>query len=43
MRFLGDARRNRYNSAVGALEISEIFKWYRDAGETDDLPAADRA
>ena len=34
VRFLGDGRRNRYNSAAGALEISEIFKWYRDDFES---------
>jgi hypothetical protein len=29
VRFLSDHSRNRYNAKAGALEISEIFKWYR--------------
>jgi hypothetical protein len=28
-RFLSDRSRNRYNARVNALEVSEIFKWYR--------------
>ena len=27
-RFLSDRTRNRYNAATGALEVSEIFRWY---------------
>ncbi len=29
-RFLSDRSRNRYNPSANALEVSEIFKWYRD-------------
>jgi hypothetical protein len=29
-RFLSDRSRNRYNAANGSLEVSEIFKWYRE-------------
>ena len=28
-RFLSDRSRNRYNPAANALEVSEVFKWYR--------------
>jgi hypothetical protein len=28
VRFLADRSRNRYNASTGALEVSEIFKWY---------------
>ena len=28
-RFLSDKSRNRYNGSANALEVSEIFKWYR--------------
>lgn len=28
VRFLSDRSRNRYNPAIKALEVSEIFKWY---------------
>jgi hypothetical protein len=30
VRFLSDRNRNRYNSAMAALEVSQIFRWYRD-------------
>lgn len=30
IRFLSDRSRNRYNAARNALEVSEIFKWYRE-------------
>jgi hypothetical protein len=29
-RFLSDKSRNRYNPATSSLEVSEIFKWYRE-------------
>jgi hypothetical protein len=29
-RFLSDKSRNRYNPATNSLEVSEIFKWYRE-------------
>jgi hypothetical protein len=29
-RFLSDRSRNRYNAADGVLEVSELFKWYRE-------------
>ncbi len=29
-RFLSDRTRNRFNPASGALEVSEIFKWFRE-------------
>jgi hypothetical protein len=29
-RFLSDRSRNRYNASASALEVSEIFKWYRE-------------
>ena len=29
-RFLSDRSRNRYNAQANALEVSEIFRWYRD-------------
>lgn len=28
--FLSDKKRNRYNSKSGTLEVSKIFKWYKD-------------
>ncbi len=34
VRFLSDRSRNRYNAASGALEVSEIFKWYREDFES---------
>jgi hypothetical protein len=34
VRFLSDRSRNRYNAAGGALEVSEIFKWYREDFES---------
>jgi len=33
-RFLSDRSRNRYNAASGRLEISEIFKWFREDWES---------
>ena len=30
VRFLSDRSRNRYNAGANALEVSEIFKWYRE-------------
>lgn len=33
-RFLADRTRNRYNAAADALEVSEIFKWYREDFES---------
>ena len=33
-RFLSDRSRNRYNSASGRLEVSEIFKWFREDWES---------
>lgn len=32
--FLSDRSRNRYNPASNALEVSEIFKWYREDFES---------
>lgn len=29
-RFLSDRTRNRFNAATGKLEVSEIFKWFKD-------------
>jgi hypothetical protein len=29
-RFLSDRSRNRYNAATGKLEVSEIFKWFKE-------------
>jgi len=29
-RFLSDRSRNRYNAQKGALEVSEIFKWFKE-------------
>jgi Protein of unknown function, DUF547 len=29
-RFMGDATRNRYNPATGRMEVSAIFKWFRE-------------
>ncbi len=29
-RFLADRSRNRYNAQQGALEVSEIFKWFKE-------------
>jgi len=29
-RFLSDRSRNRYNAPKGALEVSEIFKWFKE-------------
>lgn len=29
-RFLGDRTRNRFNPATGRLEVSEIFKWFKE-------------
>ena len=34
VRFLSDRSRNRYNAAAGALEVSEIFRWYREDFES---------
>ena len=34
VRFLSDRSRNRYNASAGALEVSEIFKWYREDFES---------
>lgn len=36
-RFLSDRSRNRYNAESRALEVSEIFKWYRVDFERDYL------
>lgn len=33
-RFLSDRTRNRYNAASGRLEVSEIFKWFREDWES---------
>ncbi len=33
-RFLADRSRNRYNAETGALEVSDIFKWYREDFES---------
>ncbi len=33
-RFLADRSRNRYNPGAQALEVSEIFKWYREDFES---------
>jgi Protein of unknown function, DUF547 len=33
-RFLSDRSRNRYNSATPALEVSQIFRWYREDFES---------
>lgn len=30
LRFLSDRTRNRYNAQANALEVSEIFRWYRE-------------
>ena len=30
MRFMGDRTRNRYNAQSGNLEVSSIFKWFRE-------------
>ena len=29
-RFLSDRRRNRFNAQTGSLEVSEIFKWFKE-------------
>ena len=29
-RFMGDSTRNRYNAAAGKVEVSTIFKWFRE-------------
>lgn len=29
-RFMGDNTRNRYNTAAGKVEVSSIFKWFRE-------------
>ena len=29
-RFLSDRTRNRFNPATGKLEVSEIFKWFKE-------------
>jgi hypothetical protein len=34
VRFLSDRSRNRYNAAADALEVSEIFRWYREDFES---------
>lgn len=34
VRFLADKSRNRYNASASALEVSEIFKWYREDFES---------
>ena len=34
VRFLSDRSRNRYNAAANVLEVSEIFKWYREDFES---------
>lgn len=34
VRFLSDRSRNRYNAAAGALEVSEVFRWYREDFES---------
>ena len=34
VRFLSDRSRTRYNAASNALEVSEIFKWYREDFES---------
>ena len=34
VRFLSDRSRNRYNAKANALEVSEIFKWYREDFES---------
>jgi hypothetical protein len=33
-RFLSDRSRNRYNGTTNSLEVSEIFKWYREDFES---------
>ena len=33
-RFLSDRSRNRYNGTSGRLEVSEIFKWFREDWES---------
>ena len=30
IRFMGDRTRNRYNAQTGKLEVSSIFKWFRE-------------
>ena len=34
VRFLSDRTRNRYNPQANALEVSEIFRWYREDFES---------
>lgn len=34
VRFLSDRSRNRYNSTAGTLEVSQIFRWYREDFES---------
>jgi hypothetical protein len=34
VRFLSDRTRNRYNAQANALEVSEIFRWYREDFES---------
>jgi len=34
VRFISDKSRNRYNASASALEVSEIFKWYREDFES---------
>jgi hypothetical protein len=34
VRFLSDRSRNRYNASSNTLEVSEIFKWYREDFES---------
>src|SRR5688572_19583148 len=33
-RFLSDRSRNRYSAQTGRLEVSEIFKWFREDWES---------
>ena len=36
LRFMGDRTRNRFNAAANRLEVSSIFKWFREDFEKGD-------
>jgi hypothetical protein len=42
VRFLSDRSRNRYESTAGALEVSQIFRWYREDFENGQVGIASR-
>jgi hypothetical protein len=36
LRFMADRTRNRYNAGTGKVEVSSIFKWFREDFERGD-------